>query len=272
MKLSLGFSPCPNDCFIFDALLHGKIDTEGLKFNPVIQDVEALNKRTTNPNPKGRKRQLDITKLSFFAFAKQKNYVLLDSGAALGFGVGPLVVCHASAVTPFRAGASVAIPGKNTTANLLFSLAFPKMNNKKEILFSEIEDAVLKGKFDLGVIIHESRFTYQQKGLKKVSDLGEWWEKKTKSPIPLGCIVIKKTFPKEIHKKVERVIRRSVEFAFANPESSKSFIKKHSQEMNDEVIQQHINLYVNKFSISLGKEGRKAVDVFLKKVNAMPRP
>ncbi|MBI4932060.1 MAG: 1,4-dihydroxy-6-naphthoate synthase [Bacteroidetes bacterium] len=266
--LALGFSPCPNDCFIFDALLHKKIDTEGLKFKPFIEDVETLNK-------KAFQNRLDISKLSFFTFAQvQKKYSLLDSGSALGFGVGPLVVAKPNFKLPslgegLGMGFRIAIPGKNTTANLLFSLAYPLLKNKTEILFSEIENAVLKGKFDLGLIIHESRFTYEQQGLKKVIDLGEWWEKKTKLPIPLGGIAIKKTFSKEIQDKVNRVIRRSVEFAFANPDSSKSFVKKHAQEMDDDVIKQHINLYVNKFSISLGKKGREAVKIFLKKATSL---
>ena len=256
--LTLGFSPCPNDCFIFDALLHSKIDTEGLQFKPVIEDVEALNK-------KAFENKLDATKLSFFTYSQvQKKYSLLDSGAALGFGVGPLVISKNPKSEIRNPKLKIAIPGKNTTANLLFSLAFPKMKNKKEVLFSEIEDKVLKGKFDLGVVIHESRFTYQQKGLKKVIDLGEWWEEKYKSPIPLGGIAIKKTFPEQIQKKVELVIRRSIEFAFSNPESSKAFIKNHSQEIDDEVIKQHINLYVNKFSVSLGKKGNQAIKIFLK--------
>ena len=267
-KLTLGFSPCPNDCFIFDAMLHGKIDTEGLKFKPIIEDVEALNKRAGSHIPKGRKGQLDITKLSFFAYSKvQKDYSLLDSGAALGFGVGPLVISkkilHSKSLL---SNLRIAIPGKNTTANLLFSLVYPLLKNKTEVLFSEIETEVMKGTFDVGVIIHESRFTYQQKGLKKVIDLGKWWEDKMKLPIPLGGIVIKKTFSKEMQNKVNRIIRRSVEFAFANPDLSKSFIKKHSQEMDDEVIRKHIELYVNEFSISLGKQGRKAVNVFLREV------
>lgn len=272
LKLTLGFSPCPNDCFIFDAMLHGKIDTEGLIFKPVIEDVEALNRRA-NPDPKGgKKKQLDITKLSFFAYSKaQKNYALLDSGSALGFGVGPLVVSRQNSLAPFRAGGSpadvrIAIPGKNTTANLLFSLAYPHLKNKTEVLFSEIEAAVLKGKFDAGVIIHESRFTYKQKGLKKIIDLGNWWEKKTKSPIPLGGIAIKKTHPKDLQKKVERVIRRSVKYAFAHPHSSKAFVRKYAQELNDNIIKQHINLYVNKYSVSLGVKGRKAVDLLLQKI------
>ncbi len=256
--LSLGFSPCPNDCFIFDAMLHGKIDTEGLEFKPVIEDVEALNK-------KAFKEKLDITKLSFFTYAQvQKKYFLLDSGAALGFGVGPLVVSKNPQLRTVNAELKVAIPGKNTTAHLLFSLAFPKLKNKKEILFSKIEDEVLNENFDLGVIIHESRFTYEKKGLKKIIDLGEWWESKYKCPIPLGGIAIKKTFPSEIQKKVERIIRRSVEFAFSNPGLSKTFVKEHSQEMNDDVIKKHIQLYVNEFSVSLGKKGKQAIQVFLK--------
>ncbi len=260
--LTIGFSPCPNDCFIFDALLHGKVDTEGLSFKPVIEDVEALNRRA-NPDPKDNRRlrpkvkskQLDITKLSFFAYSKiQNNYALLDSGSALGFGVGPLVVSAAD--SPLKKGVrglsnklKIAIPGKNTTANLLFSLAYPNLKNKTEILFSKIEDEVLKGNFDLGVIIHESRFTYEQKGLKKIIDLGQWWEKKTKSPIPLGGIAIKKDLSGfknltglALEKKVDRIIRRSVEYAFANPNSSKAFIKKYAQEMDDTVIKQHIDL------------------------------
>ena len=258
--LSLGFSPCPNDCFIFDAMLHSKVDTEGLKFKAIIEDVEALNK-------KAFKDKLDITKLSFFTYAQvQKKYSLLDSGAALGFGVGPLVVATSN-LKPLASNLRIAIPGKNTTANLLFSLAFPNLKNKTEVLFSEIEDSVVKGKFDLGLVIHESRFTYKQKGLKKVMDLGKWWEKKTKSPIPLGGIAISKKFPKEIQQKVERVIRRSVEFAFANPNSSKAFVKKHAQEMDDRVIRKHIKLYVNKYSISLGVKGRKAVSVLLKEIS-----
>jgi 1,4-dihydroxy-6-naphthoate synthase len=266
--LTIGFSPCPNDCFIFDALIHGKVDTEGLRFKPVIEDVEALNK-------KAFRNKLDITKLSFFTYAQvRKKYSLLDSGAALGFGVGPLVISREKILNPksLIPNLKIAIPGKNTTANLLFSLAYPHLKNKTEVLFSEIEDAVLKGKFDLGLIIHESRFTYKQKGLKKVIDLGEWWEKKTNSPIPLGCIAIKKDLQglknlEGLNKKVERVIRRSVEFAFAHPDSSRSFVKKHAQEMDDEVIKKHIRLYVNDFSVSLGKKGRKAITLLLKKAD-----
>lgn len=259
--LTLGFSPCPNDCFIFYPMLHGKVDTEGLKFKPVIQDVEALNK-------KALKSILDITKLSFFAYSEvQNNYSLLDSGAAMGFGMGPLVISKNSKFNILNPESMVAIPGKNTTANFLFSLAYPHLKNKKELPFSEIEEAVLKGKYDLGVIIHESRFTYRQKRLKKILDLGQWWEKKYKCPLPLGGIAIKSSFSILVRKKVERIIRRSVQYAFKNPEASNEFVKKHAQEINDKVIKQHIGLYVNKFSISLGKEGRKAISIFLQEAS-----
>lgn len=258
MELTLGFSPCPNDCFIFDAMIHGKIDTEGLIFRPVIEDVEALNK-------KALKQKLDITKLSFFALSKvRSNYHLLDSGAALGFGVGPLLLAgrsmsHAELKNTHL---KVAIPGKNTTANLLFSLAFPHLKKKKEVLFSEIEDRVLSNEFDLGVVIHESRFTYKKKGLVKVKDLGSWWEKETGYPIPLGGIAARKNLTPAIRKKIERVIRKSVQYAFDHPRASRIFVKDHAQEMENSVIRRHIRLYVNQYSLSLGNKGHAAVDHF----------
>ena len=260
-KLSLGFSPCPNDCFIFDAMIHEKIDIEDLEFQIIMEDVETLNKKAFS-------RSIDITKLSFHAFAHlTHDYVLLNSGSALGFGVGPLLISkkeilNAKSQIP---NLRIAIPGKYTTANFLFSLAFPDAENKIEMLFSEIEQAVLNGDADAGVIIHESRFTYEAKGLKKVIDLGEWWEKETSSPIPLGGIVMKRNFSDDIKQKVNRIIRRSVEFAFTNPSSSMDFIKKHAQEMSEDVIIKHINLYVNKFSVDLGEEGSKSVKIFFNK-------
>jgi 1,4-dihydroxy-6-naphthoate synthase len=259
-QFTIGLSPCPNDCFILDAMLHGKIDTEGLIFRPIIEDVEALNK-------KALKTKLDITKLSFFAFSQvQKSYSLLDSGSALGFGVGPVLISRKSKINTKNSKLKIAIPGKNTTANLLFSLAYPELKNKTEIHFSSIEEGVLRGEFDLGVIIHESRFTYKQKGLKKIIDLGQWWGKKSKSPIPLGGMVINKKYPLEIRKRVERIIRKSIEFAFSNPNSSEIFIKKNAQEMDEDVIKKHINLYVNEYSLSLGTKGKKAIRVLLKKI------
>lgn len=259
--ISLGFSPCPNDCFIFDAMIHGKIDTEGLMFDVVMADVEELNRRAFAGN-------IDITKLSYHAFAHLTNeYVLLDAGSALGFGVGPLLISKNdfSHLTSNISHLSIAIPGKYTTANFLLSLAYPDATNKTEMLFSEIEDAVLSGKVDAGLIIHENRFTYEQKGLKKIIDLGEWWEKETGAAIPLGGIVMKRSIPDEVKQKVNRILRKSVEYAFANPLASRDFVKAHAQEMDEAVMQKHIDLYVNEYSIALGKEGREAVKMLFDK-------
>ncbi len=269
MKLSLGFSPCPNDTFIFDALVNQKIDTEGLEFDVFFDDVETLNQ-------KARLNQLDITKLSFYAYAHVlQHYVLLDAGSALGFGVGPLLICKDERLSNMDYLAEhiqnlrTAIPGKLTTANFLLGLAIPQLENKMEMRFSDIENALLSGEIDLGLIIHENRFTYQDKGLSKVLDLGEYWENLTGSPIPLGGIMIKRQLEGSLKQKVNRVIRRSVEFAFANPQSGLEFIRSHSQEMSEEVMYKHIDLYVNKYSIDLGIDGRKAVSVLFE--NAISR-
>ncbi|WP_316750030.1 1,4-dihydroxy-6-naphthoate synthase [Pedobacter gandavensis] len=259
MTLSLGFSPCPNDTFIFDALIHHKIDTEGLDFKVSFDDVETLNQ-------KAMKGELDITKLSFHAFAYvYEQYALLDAGSALGFGVGPLLISkneylanHPDHINPeLRVG----IPGKFTTANFLLGIAFPHLRQKQEMVFSAIENALLAEEIDLGLIIHENRFTYMDKGLHKVMDLGNYWEQQTGCAIPLGGIVINRKLDQETKEKVNRVLRKSVEFAFANPKSGLAFIKQYAQEMSEEVMYKHIDLYVNKYSIDLGVEGRKAIDV-----------
>ncbi|GAA4101823.1 1,4-dihydroxy-6-naphthoate synthase [Mucilaginibacter panaciglaebae] len=261
MKLTLGFSPCPNDTFIFDALIHHKIDTEGLDFEVFYDDVETLNQ-------KAFRRELDITKLSYHAFAYVvDNYVLLDAGSALGFGVGPMLICKGDpeALYPklktqgseFKIG----IPGKYTTANFLLGLAFPQATSKVELVFSDIENAVLEGRVDAGLIIHENRFTYQDKGLNKIIDLGDYWEKETGCAIPLGGIVANRNLPEDVQHKINRVLRKSVEFAFANPKSGLDFIRQHAQEMSEEVMYKHIELYVNKYSVDLGGEGRKAIQL-----------
>ena len=259
-KLTLGFSPCPNDTFIFDAMVHGKVDTEGLQFDVIMEDVETLNR-------KAFQKKIDISKLSYAAYARVINdYVLLDSGSALGEGVGPLVISKSSKFK-VQSSSRIAMPGNFTTANFLFSIFFPEARNKTEMVFSGIEDTVLTGKADAGVIIHENRFTYKQKGLKKVCDLGELWEKETKQPIPLGGIAIKRSFPKNIQFKVNRIIRRSVEYAIANPASSSEFVREHAQEMDEEVRKKHIALYVNEYSVDLGIKGRKAIEsMFVKAV------
>lgn len=261
MKLTLGFSPCPNDTFIFDALIHHKIDTEGLAFEVSYDDVETLNHKAFG-------QQTDVTKLSYHAFAYAAgNYELLDAGSALGYGVGPLVISageYGQELTSDSQAARdlrVGIPGRYTTANFLFSMAFPHLVNKQELLFSEIEDSLLAGKIDLGLIIHENRFTYQQKGLKKIIDLGAFWEERTGCAIPLGGIAVKRSLPGDLKLKINRVLRRSVEFAFENPRSGIDFIRSHAQAMEEEVMFRHIELYVNKYSIDLGEEGRKAIQL-----------
>ncbi|MDB4062410.1 1,4-dihydroxy-6-naphthoate synthase, partial [Vicingaceae bacterium] len=206
-KLTLGFSPCPNDTFIFDAMVQQKIDTEGLGFEVVLGDVEELN-------DKAFKQQLDITKLSYHAMAFCLNdYQLLHSGSALGSGVGPLLIAREKLSSEQINAGKIAIPGKYTTANFLLSMAYPKAKNKQEVLFSEIEKMVLDGKVDAGLIIHENRFTYAEKGLEKIIDLGDFWEKESGGLIPLGGIVLRRSFDKELQQKVNRVLRRSIEFA-----------------------------------------------------------
>lgn len=265
MKLTLGFSPCPNDTFIFDALIHHKIDTEGLDFEVFFDDVETLNQ-------KAFRGELDVTKLSYHAFTYvTEQYVLLDAGSALGFGVGPLLICKDEKFLDQKyldsqiSNLKIAIPGKYTTANFLLSLAFPEGKNKSEVLFSEIENQLINGEMDLGLIIHENRFTYQDKGLHKILDLGDFWEQQTGCAIPLGGITANRNLPEEIQHKLNRVLRKSVEFAFENSKSGLEFIRQHSQEMSEEVMYKHIDLYVNKYSVNLGEEGRKAIQILFDK-------
>ncbi len=263
-SLTLGFSPCPNDCFIFDALVHNKIDTEGLNFKVELLDVETLNTRALNG-------ELDITKLSFHAYGHVlDNYILLRAGSALGFNCGPLLIQDVRRkIQDLAENSKIAIPGKLTTANFLLSLAYPYLKNKIEYVFSDIENAILSGEVDAGLIIHENRFTYEEKGLKKIIDLGEFWESLIHAPIPLGGIVIKRSFDAEAQQKINRLIKKSVEFAFANPQSCMPYVKAHAQEMSVEVMKKHINLYVNNFSIDLGETGTNAVKLLFKKAEEL---
>jgi len=256
MRLTLAFSPCPNDCFMFDAMVHGRIDVEGLEFEVRLADIEALN--TT-----AFAGAVDVTKLSFHAYAYcAERYVLLDAGSALGRNCGPLLISkRAIAREEVAAGAlRIAIPGKYTTARFLLGLAFPAARNTTEVLFSDIEGRVIDGTFDAGLIIHENRFTYQAKGLKKIIDLGEYWEGETAAAIPLGGIVVSRRLPVDVQQRVNRVMRRSVEYAFAHRAASLPFVRAHAQEMSEEVMYQHIDLYVNEYSVDLGEEGRRAVE------------
>lgn len=256
MKLNLAISPCPNDIFIFDAIINKKINLEGLDFEVEYKDIQSLNKDSHHLN-------YDIIKVSFKALMNNKDYyTLLDSGSALGKNCGPILIKLPD--TKLNEKSIIAIPGIDTTANLLLSLAMPKYNNKHEVVFSEIEDGILNKRFDAGLIIHENRFTYQSKGLVKVLDLGEFWETQKQVPIPLGGIVVKKSFPSSLKKKINRIIRRSIDFALNNKKSSSEFIMHHAQEMDDDVVHEHINLYVNKFTRSLGIDGKKAIKELFK--------
>ena len=261
MTLTLGFSPCPNDCFMFDAMVHRRIDLEGLDFDVRMADIEALNSAAFAGD-------VDITKLSFHAYAYcADDYVLLDAGSALGRNCGPLLISQRP-IAPEEVAAGdlrIAIPGKYTTANFLLSLAFPHASDKSECLFSDIEWGVLDGRFDAGLIIHENRFTYADRGLKKIIDLGEFWESETGAAIPLGGIVISRRLPADVRQRVNRVMRRSVEYAFANRDASLPFVRANAQAMSDEVMYKHIDLYVNEYSVDLGVDGRRAVEVLFER-------
>jgi 1,4-dihydroxy-6-naphthoate synthase len=265
MTLTLAFSPCPNDCFMFDAMVHGRIDTEGLEFDVRLLDIEALNAAAFAG-------EFDATKLSFHAYAYcADRYVLLDAGSALGNNCGPLVISK-RAIAPAEVAEGrvrLAIPGRFTTANFLCGLAFPQAQDKTPVLFSDIEPAVLAGRFDAGVIIHENRFTYQDKGLKKVIDLGEFWETETGAPIPLGGIVARRSLDDGVKQALNRVMRRSVEYAFANRTASLPYVRAHAQEMSEEVMYKHIDLYVNQYSVDLGPEGRRAIELMFARANTL---
>ncbi len=253
-KISLGFSTCPNDTFIFDAMVHHKIDTEDLEFELILGDVEELNQKAIH-------NELDVTKISYHAYTKIiNNYLILDAGSALGYKNGPLLISKHKIYPDEVNDVRIAIPGLNTTANLLLSIAYPNAKNKKEYLFSDIEEAVLSNEVDAGLIIHENRFTYEKKGLKKIVDLGEYWEDQTGLPIPLGGIVVNRNLSHDLQLKINRVLKRSVEFAFENPKSAYPYIKQYAQEMQEEVMYKHIELYVNDFTKDLGKDGRKAIE------------
>lgn len=270
MKLSLGFSPCPNDTFIFDALVNQKIDTGGLEFDTRLADVETLNQWSFED-------KLDITKLSFPAFFQNTDkYRLLHAGSALGKGAGPLLISKQDFELKEITGRHIAIPGMNTTANLLLHFAYPDATRKTAMLFSEIEDAVLSGKTELGLIIHENRFTYQEKGLKKISDLGAIWETKMNVPVPLGGIAIRRSVSPDLALQVQSLIRQSIDYAQNKYPVITDYVKQHAREMNEDVMKQHIELYVNEFSADLGPVGQKAIEtlytVFLRIEKYPPIP
>lgn len=252
MKFTLGFSPCPNDTFIFDAIANKKIDTGNFEFDIVLEDVQTLNQWAMN----GR---LDITKLSYGVLPLVSDkYKVLTSGSALGTGVGPLLLNNSDEKILNISDYFVAIPGENTTAHLLFSLAYPAAKKKVFLRYNEIEEFVLDGK-GLGVIIHENRFTYQAKGLHKIIDLGDYWEKQTGNPIPLGGITISRKIDSVIQQQIDDLIKKSIEYAFSNYPFLGDYVKEHSQEMSEDVMRKHIDLYVNDYSLNLKEDGKAAV-------------
>ena len=252
MKFNLAISPCPNDTFMFDAIVNQKIDLEGLEFNTSYYDIEQLNQYALDS-------MFDITKLSFGAYVHLNHmYQLFDCGSALGKNCGPILICKRERTINNKL--SIAIPGKYTTANMMLDIAFPSHTNRKEFIFSDIENAVLNDNMDAGLIIHESRFTYQKKGLLKLLDLGEFWESKTSLPIPLGGIAVKRSVKSAIKKRIQRVLKRSIIYALDHPNESLNFIKKYSQELDEQVIKSHINLYVNHYSVDLKDNGKDAIN------------
>ena len=265
-SVSLGYSPCPNDTFIFYAMIHGKIDTGGLSFNEVLLDVETLNRKALNA-------EIDITKISYAAYGHLRDrYALLRSGGALGKGCGPLVVAkHEFSMEDLR-NRRIAIPGRLTTAYLLLQLFDSSFilhpSSLVEMPFHKIMDAVANEEVDAGLIIHESRFTYPSYGLKQLVDLGEWWEEDTGLPIPLGCIIARRSLGDDLNSRIDRTVRQSVEYAFSKRNEPMTYIKEHSQELSDHVINQHIDLYVNNFSIDIGREGEKAVSALILRAEA----
>lgn len=259
-RLTLGFSPCPNDTFIFNALVHGQACGESLDFGEAtLADVETLNEWALA----GR---LDVTKLSFHALGHLLDqYVLLMAGSALGRGCGPLLVAREDFSPSELPRLTIAIPGIYTTAAMLLRMYSPVALTTRVMRFDEIMPAIVAGEVDAGVIIHESRFTFQEHGLLMLQDLGVWWEQKTGLPIPLGGIVAKRSLGKEKIQAIDRCIRASVATAFASPETGMPYIRQHAQELDDKVIKDHIGLYVNPFSLDLGEEGVAAVQEFLER-------
>lgn len=253
IRIRIGYSTCPNDTFIFDAMVHKKVNTEGLEFLPFLGDVEELNKKAFH-------KELDVTKLSYHAYAYiSDHYMILDSGSALGDHNGPLLLSKAKIELGEVDDLTIAIPGKYTTANLLFGIAFPNAVHRKEYLFSDIEKAILDGEVDAGLAIHENRFTYAEKGLKKIIDLGDYWQNLSGKPIPLGGIVVRRDFGKNTILKINRVLQRSIEFALHHTNEVMPYVKKYAQEMEKDVMLKHINLYVNNYSVNLGEEGKSAI-------------
>jgi len=259
MKLSLGYSTCPNDTFIFDALVNGKIDNEGIEFVAYLTDVEDLNLLAF-------KGELDITKLSYNAWLHVwKSYRILDSGSAFGKGSGPVLVARNECLDPRYVSLTVAIPGEYTTANLLLRMAYPNITEKKIFVFSDIEQAILDGIMDAGVLIHENRFTYEKKGLVLLRDLGHYWEETSGAPIPLGGIMAHRRIPQQVVEKVNRLIRKSLDFALKNPDGAIPYMRQFAQCMDQDILDAHLRAFVNEYSLELGYEGKRAIQILIER-------
>jgi 1,4-dihydroxy-6-naphthoate synthase len=251
--LTIGYSPCPNDTFIFYALVHGKVPVPGIEFREQLADVETLNRMAL-------KSSLDITKISFHALGHlREQYALLRSGSALGRGCGPLIVAKPGTTLKDIKKGTIAVPGKLTTAYLLLRLYDPSTTDLAVMAFDRIMEAVKNGAVPAGLIIHESRFTYPLYQLDKLLDLGEWWETHSGLPIPLGGILGRRSLGREVLLSIEAGIRESLHYANAHPDEVLAYCKRHSQEMDETVMKNHIDLYVNDFSLDLGQEGLSAV-------------
>jgi len=252
-NMKIAISPCPNDTFMFWAMLHGQVDTFGLKFSVEMRDIEQLNRAAAE-------QEFDVVKISYAHYPKvSQTYQLLTAGSALGFGNGPLFVSRRKVYHDEVSHLRIAIPGVDTTANMLLTMAYPTATNKKEYLFSDIEEVVLSDEADAGLLIHETRFTYEQKGLRKIMDLGEYWEKETGLPLPLGAIAVRRDLPEKTKHQLNTALSESVRYALQNPGGPDEFVIRHAKAMELDVCRRHIALYVNEFSVDLGEKGRQAV-------------
>jgi 1,4-dihydroxy-6-naphthoate synthase len=272
MQLKLGFSTCPNDTFMFDGMVNKRIDMEGFSFLTELTDIEKLNHYALAT-------EFDVIKISYAMYPKvSAHYQILNSGSALGHANGPLLVSRQKIYPDEVESLTIAIPGSNTTANLLLEIAYPGIKKKREYVFSDIEDVILSGEADAGLLIHENRFTYEERGLKKIIDLGTWWEEKTNLPIPLGGIVVRRSLPQPVKEAIGRVMHSSVAFAMEDPKASRGFIKQHAQSMKEDVVNKHISLYVNQHSVDLGEKGRRAIEelferaIALRKITNLTQP
>ena len=255
--MKIAISPCPNDTFMFWAMLHGQVDTFGLTFSVEMRDIEQLNLAATE-------QEFDMVKISYAHYPKvSQEYQLLTAGSALGFGNGPLLISRRKVYPDEIPYLRIAIPGVDTTANMLLTMAYPTATQKREYLFSDIEEVVLSDEADAGLLIHETRFTYEQKGLHKIMDLGEYWEKGTGLPLPLGAIAVRRDLPEDTKCKLNTALRESVRYALQHPREPDEFVVRHAQAMELDVCRRHIALYVNEFSVDLGEKGKQAVHTLL---------